>query len=99
MLNDFTFSSSENLIDIVKKGKNIINVNALILQEQQKRPFDLGEDKPFFLPKKPLVPAPLRTYTEPISPKEILLEGGSNNDKYYEKYLKYKKKYIKLKNN
>ena len=102
MLDDFKFSSSENLIDIVKKGKNIIDVNALILKEQQKRPFDLSEDKPFFLPKQqPLAKPPVyRIYTEPEpkSPKEISIGGGLNNDKYYEKYLKYKKKYMKLKN-
>jgi hypothetical protein len=104
MLDDFKFSSSENLIDIVKKGKNIIDVNSLILKEQQKRHFDLGDDKPFFLPKlQPLVKPPVyRIYTEPElepkSPKEISIGGGLNNDKYYEKYLKYKKKYMKLKN-
>jgi hypothetical protein len=86
MLNDFTFSSTENLIEIVKKGKNIIDVNALILQEKQKRPFEMTDDKPFFLPK------PL------IVKNEILLGGMLYNDKYYEKYLKYKKKYMKLKN-
>jgi len=102
MLDNFTFSSSENLIDIVRKGKKIIDVNSLILQEQQDRPFDLGEDKPLFMPKQPLEKYPnykIDTSDKSDTPKiEISIGGGTNNDKYYEKYLKYKKKYMKLKN-
>ncbi len=37
---------------------------------------------------------PIKTEQVKQEPKQ---EGGASNDKYYEKYLKYKKKYMDLK--
>ena len=43
--------------------------------------------------------APGRSLTNPMNPAEYTFTGGSiNTDKYYLKYLKYKKKYLQLKN-
>ena len=71
--------TKESIIEIVKKGKNINDINSAILKDKSTVPIDYEEL--YFEPR-------IDPLKEAFKPKVV----------YLEKYLKYKKKYLQLKN-